>query len=199
MRDYEEMKAHDVAIDHTRQLAQDERVLGEGDTRDLNRILLKEPFWQTAETSDGQPTRVPIVPGKYKIHPNHVRTPTGELHRYAEPEETPALMDEWTRDFQRDLDRSAYPLPLFLAESHWIGASCGSIRSATGTDGCTARLLTNYVLLRCDLPPIVIRSSERDRYIGALQEADLGHMVPLAPRRLWRELAHHGEMEPDEA
>ena len=145
MRDYEEMKAHDVAIDHTRQLAQDERVLGEGDTRDLNRILLKEPFWQTAETSDGQPTRVPIVPGKYKIHPNHVRTPTGELHRYAEPEETPALMDERTRDLQRDPDRSAYPLPLFLAESHWgflrihpFGDGNGRTYSAAAHQLCTA-------------------------------------------------------------
>ena len=28
-------------------------------------------------------------------------------------------MEEWTRDFRRDLERNAYPLPLFLAESHW--------------------------------------------------------------------------------
>ena len=177
MRDYEEMKAHDVAIDHTRQLAKDERVLGEGDIRDLNKILLKEPFWQIAETSDGQPTRVRIVPGKYKIHPNHVRTPTGELHRYAEPGETPALMERWTHSFQRDLERSAYPLPLFLAESH-----CSFLRIHPFGDGNrrTARLLTNYVLLRYNLPPIVIKSAERDRYIGALQEAGLGRMMPLA-------------------
>ena len=177
MRDYEEMKAHDVAIDHTRQLAKDERVLGEGDIRDLNKILLKEPFWQIAETSDGQPTRVRIVPGKYKIHPNHVRTPTGELHRYAEPEETPALMGRWTHDFQRDLRRSAYPLPLFLAGSHW---SLLHIHPFGDGNGRTSRLLTNYVLLRHNLPPIVIKSAERDRYIGALQEADLGRMMPLA-------------------
>ena len=177
MRDYEEMKAHDVAIDHARTLAGEGQVIGERDIRDLNQILLKEPFWQSAETADGQPTRKRIVPGQYKRQPNHVRTATGELHRFAEPEETPALMEEWTRDFRRDLERTAHPLPLLLAESHW-----GFLRIHPFDDGNgrTARLLANYALLRKDLPPIVIMSEDRDRYIGALQNADLGSMLPLA-------------------
>lgn len=177
MRHYEEMKAHDVAIDHTRHLADAERVLGEGDIRDLNKILLKEPFWQTAGTPDGQQTRKRIVPGEYKTQPNHVRTATGELHRFAEPEETPVLMERWTADFQRDLTRSEYPLPLLLAESHW---SFLRIHPFDDGNGRTARLLTNYVLLRSGLPPMVIKSAERDRYIGALQNADVGRMEPLA-------------------
>lgn len=177
MRDYEEMKAHDVAIDHARQLAEEERILGEGDIRDLNKILLKEPFWHVAETSDGQRTRKRIEPGVYKIQPNHVRTPTGELHRFAEPEETPALMEQWTADFRRNLERNAYPLPLFLAESHQTFLR---IHPFGDGNGRTARLIANYVLLRRGLPPMVIKSAERDRYIGALQNADLGHIEPLA-------------------
>ena len=187
LRDYEEMKAHDVAIDHARCLARGEQILGEGDIRDLNKILLKEPFWQSAETPDGQPTRKRIVPGEYKTQPNHVRTATGELYRFAEPGETPALMEQWTRDFRRDLERSlpaevsaqagAYPLPLFLAESHW---SFLRIHPFDDGNGRTARLLTNYALLRNNLPPVVIRGEDRDRYISSLQHADLGRMLPLA-------------------
>ena len=177
MRHYEEMKAHDVAIDHTRHLASAERILGEGDIRDLNKILLKEPFWHVAQTPDGQQTRKRIVPGEYKTQPNHVRTATGQLHRFAEPEETPALMEGWTREFQRDLERNAYPLPLFLAESHW---NFLRIHPFDDGNGRTARLLTNYVLLRSGLPPMVIKTAERDRYIGALQKADVGRMEPLA-------------------
>ncbi len=177
MRDYEEMKAHDVAIDYTRSLAGEEQIIGESDIRQLNKILLKEPFLKYAETPDGQPTRKRIVPGQYKTQPNHVRTATGELHRFAEPEETPILMQEWTRDFRRDLERSAYPLPLFLAESHW---SFLRIHPFDDGNGRTARLLTNYTLLRKELPPIVIKSKDRDHYISALQNADLGRMLSLA-------------------
>ena len=177
MRDYEEMKAHDVAIDYTRSLAGEEQVIGESDIRQLNKIILKEPFLKYAETPDGQPTQKRIVPGQYKTQPNHVRTATGELHRFAEPEETPPLMEEWTRDFRRDLERSAYPLPLFLAESHW---SFIHIHPFDDGNGRTARLLANYALLRNNLPPIVIKSDDRDRYISGLQNADVGRMLPLA-------------------
>ncbi len=177
MRDYEEMKAHDVAIDYTRSLSGEEQVIGESDIRQLNKIILKEPFLKYAETPDGQPTQKRIVPGQYKTQPNHVRTATGELHRFAEPEETPILMQEWARDFRRDLERSAYPLPLFLAESHW---SFIHIHPFDDGNGRTARLLTNYALLRNNLPPIVIKSEDRDRYISGLQNADVGRILPLA-------------------
>ena len=177
MRDYEEMKAHDVAIDYTRSLAGEERIIGESDIRQLNQVLLKEPFWSYAETPDGQPTQKRIIPGQYKTQPNHVRTATGELHRFAEPEETPPLMEEWTRDFRRDLERNAYPLPLFLAESHW---SFLRIHPFDDGNGRTARLLANYALFRNNLPPIVISSEDRDRYIGGLQNADVSLMLPLA-------------------
>ena len=177
MRDYEEMKAHDVAIDYARSLAGEERIIGESDIRQLNQVLLKEPFWSYAETPDGQPTQKRIIPGQYKTQPNHVRTATGELHRFAEPEETPPLMEGWTRDFRRDLERNAYPLPLFLAESHW---SFLRIHPFDDGNGRTARLLANYALLRNNLPPIVIKSEDRDRYIGGLQNADVGRRLPLA-------------------
>ena len=176
LRDYEEMKAHNVAIEHTRRLAGDDQLLSEGDVRDLNKILLKEPFWQPAITPDGQPTRKRIIPGQYKTQPNHVRTASGALHRFAEPEETPQLMAQWIRDFRRDLARNAYPLPMFLAQSHW---SLLRIHPFDDGNGRTARLLANYVLLRNSLLPIVIKSAERDRYLGGLQNADTGRMLPL--------------------
>ena len=177
LRHYEEMKAHDAAIEHIRRLAKDERILSEKDIRELNQILLKEPFWKSAITSVGEPTRKLIVPGQYKTMPNEVLTATGEPHRYAEPEETPALMQKWVEDFRRDLQRCAYPLPLFLAESHWRFVH---IHPFDDGNGRTARLLTNYTLLRKKLPPIVIMNEDRDRYFSGLQHADQGHILPLA-------------------
>ncbi len=177
MRDYEEMKAHDVAIDHVRTLAQEERDVSEAEIRQLNRIILKEPFWAPAKTPEGQSTRRRIVPGEYKQDPNHVRTSTGALHRFAEPADTPSLMAAWTRDFRRDMTRCAYPLPLFLAESH---NALLAIHPFGDGNGRTARLLLNLALLRRRLPPIVIKAEDRDRYIEGLENADLGHLLPLA-------------------
>ena len=168
MRHYEEMKAHDVAIDHTRSLASAERVLGEGDIRDLNKILLKEPFWHIAQTPDGQQTRKRIVPGEYKTQPNHVRTMTGELHRFAEPEETPALMERWTRGFQRDLARTADPLPLFLAKSHWSFLRIHPFDDGNGRTARCSQLRPAQVppCRHCDKP-------SGGPLLGALQNADV--------------------------
>ena len=177
MRDYEEMKAHDVAIDHVRRLAAEERELSEAEIRQLNGIVLKEPFWAPAETPDGRSTRKRIVPGVYKREPNHVRTSTGRLHRFAEPSDTPSQMAAWTRDFHRDMTRCACPLPWFLAESH---RSFLAIHPFDDGNGRTARLLVNFALLRRRLPPIVIKTDHRDRYIAGLQSADLGQILPLA-------------------
>ena len=171
------MKAHNVAISLVRSLAPAEQPLTEADIRELNRVLLKEPFWKSAQTPDGGTTRKWIEPGKYKTEPNHVRTRTGELHRFAEPEETPARMEEWVREFRIDLARTDHPLPEFLAESHW---SFVDIHPFDDGNGRTVRLITNYILLRKDLLPIVIRSADRDRYFGVLRRADAEDGLPLA-------------------
>jgi len=76
-----------------------------------------------------------------------------------------------------DLDRTDYPLHDFLAESHW---SFANIHPFDDGNGRTARLITNYILLRKDLLPIVIRSADRDRYLAALRQADAGNGQPLA-------------------
>jgi len=70
LREYEEMRGHDVAIELVRSLAREDRPLSEGDVRDLNRIVLKEGFWRVAQTPGGEPTRKWIEPGRYKSQPN---------------------------------------------------------------------------------------------------------------------------------
>ena len=57
IREYEEMKAHDVAVEYVSQLAQDERAIGETDIRDLTKIILKEAFLEETKYLDGKPTR----------------------------------------------------------------------------------------------------------------------------------------------
>ena len=149
LRDYEEMKAHDVAIELVRNLAVSEQPLAEADIRELNRVLLKEPFWKLAETPDGEMTRKRIEPGKYKTQPNHVRTRTGELHRFAEPEETPARMEQWTRRFREDLNRPDYPLPEFLAESHWSFVNIHPSTTETDARHACSRTTSCFARLCC--------------------------------------------------
>lgn len=176
LREYDEMRGHDVAIEYVRELAQQERALTEGDIRDLNRIVLKEGFWRAAQTADGQATRKWVEPGTYKTQPNHVLTATGELFHFATPEETPARMADFARWLNEEVARPTQNIASMLAQLHHRFIR---IHPFDDGNGRVVRLLMNYVLLHCGFPPIVIQSHERSRYIAAIQASDASDLKPM--------------------
>ena len=170
MREYEEMKAHDVAFQKIKEWAADtETPLTEQDIKNLNQIILVQPFWKDAITPDGQPTRRQITVGNYKTQPNSVRLPNGELFEYTAPQEVPIKMQElieWYRDEQTALH------PVTLAAMFHYKFVC--IHPFDDGNGRVSRLLMNYVLLAHKLPPVVIKSSDKQNYLHALHLADTG-------------------------
>ena len=170
MREYEEMKAHDVAFQKIKEWATDtETPLTEQDIKNLNQIILVQPFWKDAITPDGQPTRRQITVGNYKTQPNSVRLPNGELFEYTAPQEVPIKMQkliEWYRDEQTALH------PVTLAAIFHYKFVC--IHPFDDGNGRVSRLLMNYVLLAHKLPPVVIKSSDKQNYLHALHLADTG-------------------------
>lgn len=178
IREYEEMQAHDVGIAHLRELAADQsRLIGETDIRGLNKIILKEPFWKPAQTSDGQATRKQIIPGEYKTTPNNVITATGELFEFAPPSDVPAQMQvlvKWLGDSLHDF-READVLWL-LAKLHHDFVL---IHPFDDGNGRVARMLVNYVLMRLGYPPIIVPTERKKDYLAALRLADAGDITEL--------------------
>ncbi len=174
MREYEEMKAHDVAIKLVNEYANDKtRDLTEADVRQWNKIILVEPYWANAQTADGQPTRKLIQPGEYKKEPNSVRLQTGEMFHYASPEETPAKMKdllEWLR--RVSAEKKLHPVQI-AAQLHYDFVR---IHPFDDCNGRTSRLLMNYVLIQNGFPPVIIKSADKKGYLNALNKADVGDL-----------------------
>jgi Fic family protein len=162
MREYEEMKAHDVAFQLIRQWTQDDRPLSEVDINNLNEVLLVRPYWKEAITPDGQKTRRQILVGEYKQQPNSVRLPNGEMFEYATPLETPAKMQElmeWLST--EETQKTAHPL-LLAAMLHYRFVR---IHPFDDGNGRVSRLLMNYVLFRYGFPPVIIKSADKTNYL----------------------------------
>jgi Fic family protein len=176
-REYLEMKAHDVGIEHVRSLAADsERIITEADIRDLNKIILKEPFWKAAETADGQATRKQIIPGEYKTSPNNVRTASGEMFYFASVEDTQPKMQALAAWLRQELETpTLHPVALATKLHHEFVL----IHPFDDGNGRVARLLVNYVLLRNGYLPVIVRSEDKANYLTALRLADAGDMSPL--------------------
>jgi len=178
LREYEEMQAHDVGINHLRELAADQsRLIGETDIRGLNKIILKEPFWKPAQTPDGQATRKQIIPGEYKTTPNNVITATGELFEFATPSDVPARMQALVRWLGESLqDFREADLLWLLGKLHHDFVL---IHPFDDGNGRVARMLVNYVLMRLGYPPIIVPTERKKDYLTALRLADAEDITEL--------------------
>lgn len=174
MREYEEMKSHDVAFELIKDWAADkERPLSEMALKNLHEVLLVRPFWNEAITQDGQPTRRLIKVGDYKEYSNSVRLQNGEMFHYASPEETPALMGELIQWYREEEEKAELHPVALSALLHYKFVH---IHPFDDGNGRLARLLMNYVLFKHHLPPVVIKSADKKDYLFALNQADVGNL-----------------------
>ncbi len=172
LREYEEMEAHNVALNLIRDWAEEKEVpLNETRIKNLNEIILVKPFWKEAITSDGQQTRRQIKVGDYKEFPNSVRLSNGEIFEYASVADTPIMMGELIDWFKMEEEKKElHPIEL----SALLHYRFVRIHPFDDGNGRTARLLINYVFLKNDLPWVVIKSADKRNYITALNKADTG-------------------------
>ncbi|MEO6721487.1 MAG: Fic family protein [Ferruginibacter sp.] len=185
LREYEEMKAHDVAYRLLEEWAKDdERPLTEQNIKNLNQIILVRPYWKNASTPDGQDTRRQIKVGDYKEFPNSVRLPNGEIFNYTSPVDTPIEMQQLI-DWYRTEETGLHPVTL-AAMLHYKFVR---IHPFDDGNGRISRLLVNYILLKNNLPPVIIKANDKQNYLRALHIADIGNYGPfieyIASQLIW--------------
>ncbi len=172
-KDHLEIQGHNEAVKWVEEVIQQERPLTENFIRELHEVILKKAYEVDAITPDGKPTRKLIKIGEYKSAPNHVLTKTGEIFRFAEPEETPAMMTDLI-DFYKVHSISTETNFVWLASVfHYKFIR---IHPFDDGNGRMARILMNFILMQNGYPPVIIKSNQKDAYITALQKADIGDL-----------------------
>ncbi len=170
MKDLEDMKASNACLKVMKEQAEREEPLTEVFIRQLHKTLLREDYTVHRQAFGGQQTSCTIHAGTYKTRPNSVVTATGETFEYASPEETPALMTDLVGWYQ-SVERTALHTPAELcALFHY---RLIRIHPFEDGNGRMARLLVNFILLRHGCPMIVVKSNDRDNYLGALRLCDV--------------------------
>ncbi len=187
LREYEEMKGSDVAYLLMKEWATDKTdYLTEQKIKNLNEILLVRPFWKDAITPSGQATRREIKIGNYKEFPNSVRLPNGEMFNYTSPTDTHIQMGEliqWYREEEEKKELHPIALAALLHYKFVL------IHPFDDGNGRVSRLLMNYVLIKNELPPVVIKSANKKEYLSALNKADTGDIESfieyIAQQLIW--------------
>ncbi|GBU08244.1 hypothetical protein AwDysgo_15750 [Bacteroidales bacterium] len=186
MREFEEMKGHDAALKIIELQASDtSRPLTENFIRELNQTILVREFWKDAVSYEGKNTRRKIKVGQYKEFPNSVIQSNGEIFEYASPQETVILMAELVDWYNLEIEKEESPIRL-AALLHYKFIR---IHPFDDGNGRVARLLVNYVLLRHNLPLLIIKSDDKKKYLSSLHQADSGDLEPfvdyMAQQLVW--------------
>ncbi len=171
LKDHLDIRGHNEAIYLMANIVKEERGFSEVDIRTLHSIILVEPYHSKAITPDGNPTQKLIQLGQYKTQPNHVKTPTGELHRYAEPEDVPIMMGELMEWYRNTQGNSQLHPAVIAAIFHHRFVNIHPFDDGNGRLG---RILMNLILMQHGYPPAIIKLKDRATYIDALINANTG-------------------------
>ncbi|TDE18351.1 Fic family protein [Dyadobacter psychrotolerans] len=176
LKDHIEIEGHNEAIEWIIDVVKGEYPLTETFIRELHKLILKESYSVDAITPEGLPTKKKIEIGQYKTQPNHVLTNTGEIFRFASPEETPALMHDLMNWYHEKNDSANFNPILLAAEFHYKFIR---IHPFDDGNGRTARILMNFILMQNNFPPVIIKTEEKRTYFSALRQADSGILEPF--------------------
>ncbi len=172
LKDHLDIKGHNEALLMLDEIVKEKRKISENFIRELHIVILRENYYNPAQTIGGKNTRRKIEVGKYKSQPNHVLTKTGEMHYFASPEETPAKMNDLIMWYRRaNKDKSLHPL-VVASIFHYRFIS---IHPFDDGNGRLARILMNLILMQNGFPPVIIRTETKSNYYSALQQADGGN------------------------
>jgi len=177
LKDHLDIQGHDEAVKYLIYIIREKDYsLTEADIRNLHKMVLQKPYLNKAQTPEGLSTTKEVKIGEYKSSPNHVLTPTGEIHYYATPEDTPILMGE-LMDFYKMAKENNKVHPLILATlfHHEFTA----IHPFDDGNGRMTRLLMNLILMQAGYPPIVVKQDDRHGYYQVLRKADAGEFIPV--------------------
>ncbi len=171
LKDHLEIKGHNEALLLLEDIIKEDRNITENFIRELHVLILKESYYNKSVSTSGQIIERKIEVGKYKTQPNHVLTQTGEIHYFANPEETSAKMFdliEWYKKINNDIN--VHPLnTASLFHYKFI-----SIHPFDDGNGRLARILMNLILMQNGYPPVIIKTEKKEDYYRALQSADGG-------------------------
>lgn len=173
LQDHFEITGHNEAVNWVIDVVKGDYPLNENFIRELHTLLLKQSYEVDAITPDGKPTKKRINVGSYKTSPNHVKTKTGEIFYFASPEETPSKMTDLINWYREKYEKKEVN-PIFLAaEFHYKFIR---IHPFDDGNGRTARILMNFILMKFDLPPVIIKTEDKANYFAVLQLADAGNV-----------------------
>ena len=149
--------------------------------KELHALITRTQEFYDATDALGRSFQTKLTHGAFKTLPNNVLLPDGSLLAFAPPEQVAGEMERLIDWYNGMAD--IHP----VVSAAWLHHRFVQIHPFQDGNGRVARALTLLSMGRHRYPPIVVDRESRERYIEALDNANLGDLTPLG--RLFTKLA----------
>ena len=161
------------AIESVFAFVKGDRPLSTSYVKELHSLFTRNQEFVEGQDQFGRKSQIPLIHGDYKKQPNNPTRPDGSQHLYCPPEHVHAEMDRLL-----ELHRAHDGVDPEV-EAAWLHHRFTQIHPFQDGNGRVARALATLVFVKANWLPLVVRDSDRKRYIDALESADSGDLKPL--------------------
>lgn len=161
------------AVESIFAFVQGERTISTSYIKELHSLFTRNQPYAEGRDQFGNKSQVPLLRGDYKTQPNDPMRPDGTIHSYCPPEHVAAEMDKLIEWHATHNDVAPE------VEAAWLHHRFAQIHPFQDGNGRVARALATLIFIKADWLPLVVRDSERAKYIDALESADDGDLRPL--------------------
>lgn len=166
------LQAHRDSLDLVMDIVGGTRPLTTGWIKELHAMLTQHQHHTDAIDKFGHWIKIPLYKGDWKIVPNNPMQTSGDIHEYCPPEQVASEMDNLLQYYN-----ALPPWPELRAA--FLHHRFTQIHPFQDGNGRVARALASIDFIRAGLFPMLVRRTERDRYIDALRDADQGDLMPM--------------------
>ena len=165
------LKDHLDAVDFVFDVVKDNRFLSTSFIKELHQLVTRHQGHAEGRDGVGNKLKIQLLKGDYKIQENNPTREDGTLIRYCPPEHVAAEMDRLVEIHNQLLIQNEHPVII----SAWVHHAFTTIHPFQDGNGRVGRLLASLILIKANLFPFtVLREEAREKYIDALEEADMG-------------------------
>ena len=161
------------AVESVFAFVQGERNISTSYIKELHSLFTRNQPFAEGRDQFGTKSQVPLLRGDYKKRSNNPMRPDGTMHSYCPPEHVAAEMDQLIAWHTTHEDVAPE------VEAAWLHHRFVQIHPFQDGNGRVARALATLIFIKADWLPLVVRDSERAKYIDALERADDGDLRPL--------------------
>ena len=169
------IKDQKEAVDGVFDFVKGNRQLTVSYIKQLHSLISRHQDTTEAIDQFGRRFEAVLQKGVFKTSPNNPRRADNSIHEYCPPEHVESEMDNLVCLHKQHMRSGFSP----EVEAAWLHHRFTAIHPFQDGNGRVARTIATIVFVKAGWFPLVIRDSERDRYIGALESADQGSLRPL--------------------